>query len=99
MDMLSSPDGMRSITGNLLTEKVIDRLTAIARGEAPPLPDDEGEPDESAAEAVTVIDVVTEAAVEAAAETESEQEEEIEAEQVETESEQEANAEAKEAEA
>ena len=37
LEMLSSPDGIRSIAGNLLTEKVIERLTAIARGEAPVL--------------------------------------------------------------
>ena len=37
LEMLSSPDGVRSIAGNLLTEKVIERLTAIARGEAPVL--------------------------------------------------------------
>jgi trigger factor len=42
--MLSSPEGVRSIANDLLSDKAIQCLVAIARGEAPPLEGEEGEP-------------------------------------------------------
>ncbi len=41
--MLSSAEGVRSITNELLSDKAIQRLVAIARGEALPLEGEEGE--------------------------------------------------------
>jgi trigger factor len=53
--MLSAPEGARSVASNLLADKTIQRLVAIAKGKAPPLEkvDEEGveepseEPDEA----------------------------------------------------
>jgi hypothetical protein len=42
--MLSEPDNLRSITNRLLTDKVIQRLVDIAKGEAPPLEELDQEP-------------------------------------------------------
>lgn len=47
---LYSPDNMRSVANNLLADKAIQRLLAIARGEAPPLEQAEQEPEEKVAE-------------------------------------------------
>jgi trigger factor len=38
-DMLSQPDSLRSIANTLMTDKAVQRLVAIAKGEAPPLED------------------------------------------------------------
>jgi trigger factor len=37
--MLSTPDAVRSVTSDLLSDKAVQRLVAIAKGEAPPLED------------------------------------------------------------
>jgi len=106
LDMLSSPDGMRSIAGNLLTEKVIERLTAIARGEAPPLEQDqdleetEAETAEGEPEDVQVLEVVDSAATEEPeAEAALEQDEKVETAEAEAELAQEEEAQAKDADA
>ena len=46
-EVLSAPESLRSIASTLMTDKAVQRLMAIARGEAPPL---ESETDEDSAE-------------------------------------------------
>jgi trigger factor len=52
-DMLHEPDSVRSIANSLLTDKAVQHLVAIAKGEAPAL---DGEADESA-EAPEMVEV------------------------------------------
>jgi trigger factor len=47
-EVLSSSENVRTIASNLLTNKVVRRLVAIARGEAPPLEEAEEPSDEEA---------------------------------------------------
>jgi trigger factor len=50
--ILSSPEGLRSIATNLLTDKAVQRLVAIAKGEAPPLEMPEEAPSDTEEEAL-----------------------------------------------
>lgn len=61
-DMLSQPESVRSIANSLLTDKTVQRLVAIAKGEAPAL---ESEEDQATAEADAVDPVAESVPVEA----------------------------------
>jgi trigger factor len=51
LQLLSAPENLRSVVNNLLTDKVVERLLAIARGEAPPLEQEaDKEPEQDAAQ-------------------------------------------------
>ena len=56
-EYLSSPEGLRSIASDLLTDKAVQRLLAIARGEAPPLEGEDGEGAEESSEEPEAVQV------------------------------------------
>jgi hypothetical protein len=63
--MLSTPEAVRSVSSDLLADKAVQRLVAIAKGQAPPLEDaaaKEGE--EPAEDSQQVPDEVAPVAVE-----------------------------------
>ncbi len=49
-DVLSEPDSVRSIASSVLTDKAVQRMVAIAKGEAPPLDEVEAEAADRVAE-------------------------------------------------
>jgi trigger factor len=69
-DALSSPENVRSIATSLLTDKVVERLVAIAKGEAPHL--EELEAEDSEEKSTETEEVVAAAGEEMAATTEEE---------------------------
>jgi trigger factor len=61
-DMLSEPDSLRSIANSLLTDKAVQRLVAIAKGEAPSLEEkDDASLEESDAVDAGAEDLITDA--------------------------------------
>jgi trigger factor len=75
-EVLSSSENVRSIATNLLTNKVVRRLVAIARGEAPPLEEAEELFEEETAPEAEAGDVVETALEQPDAETPSSTQEE-----------------------
>lgn len=62
---LTSPESVRSIVSSLLTSKVVERLVAIAKGEAPPIEELEQDTPEDEETALIDVERLTEDAAEA----------------------------------
>lgn len=76
-DMLSAPGSVRSIAGGVLTDKTVQRMLAIAKGEAPPLEEAAAEADAEQEPALAGADPAESSIDEQAAEGVDEAQEEV----------------------
>ncbi len=69
---LAMPESRRNIANRLLTDRALERLTAIAKDEAPPLPADDDEEEDASGTADAAIDDATETEHDAASDDNAE---------------------------